>query len=193
MDAYYINLDRRPDRRAEMQAELTALKLPAIRFPAVDQAHGVGCMKSHLAVLKEARDRNLPSVLIFEDDFECLVSPDTFWTTISMITENHPCDVLMLSYNLLESENVSDAVLRVLDAQTASGYIVFSKFYDMLIACFEKHLPLLDATQQHWLHANDQCWKPLQRTHLWLAPKIRLGKQRESFSDNSNTLVNYNC
>jgi len=188
MDAYYINLDRRTDRRDEMEAELKALQLPATRFPAIHCDFGpVGCLKSHLAVLKEARSRGLPRVLILEDDCECVVTPETFWRTLER-ADAYPCDVLMIAYNVQQSEPVDDAVFCVLEAQAAAGYIVYASIYDALIACYEHHLPLLESTRQHWLHMNDQCWKPLQRSHVWLATTTRLGKQRKSFSDNCNEM-----
>jgi len=191
MDAYYINLDHRLDRREEMEHELTALNLSAIRFPAFAHPYGpIGCMQSHLAVLREARERGLPRVLIFEDDFECLVPPNEFWATLEL-AENYACDVLMLSYNVQQSEPMNDVVFRILEAQTASGYMVYASIYNELIACYEHHLPLLEQTKHHWLHVNDQCWKPLQKTHRWLGTTTRLGKQRKSFSDNSKQVVDF--
>jgi hypothetical protein len=193
MDAYYINLDHRTDRRSEMESELQALNLPAIRFSGFAHEYGpLGCMQSHLAVLREARSRGLPRVLIFEDDFECLVPPDVFWATLE-VAEHHACDVLMLCYNLQQSEPVNDVVCRVLEAQTASGYIVYASIYDDLIALYEHHLPLLDKTRHHWLHMNDQCWKSLQKSHRWLATTTRLGKQRKSYSDNCHQVVDLGC
>jgi len=188
MEAYYINLDYRVDRRAEMERELETLQMHAIRFPAIAHAFGpVGCLQSHLAVLRNARSQGLARVLIFEDDFECLVSPNEFWNTLKL-AEQYPCDVLMFNYHVQQSEPIDDVVFRVLEAQTASGYIVYASIYDALIECYEFHLPLLESTQQHWLHMNDQCWKPLQLTHRWLATTTRLGKQRKSYSDNSNEM-----
>ena len=193
MDAYYINLDHRTDRREEMEHELQALNLSAIRFPGFAHTYGpIGCLQSHLAVLREARSRGLPRVLIFEDDFECLVSPDVFWETLKL-AETYPCDVLMFNYNVQKSEPIDDVVFRILEAQTASGYIVYASMYDALIACYEHHLPLLERTRHHWLHMNDQCWKSLQKTHRWLATTTRLGKQRKSFSDNCNQIVDLGC
>ena len=184
MHAYYINLDYRTDRRKEIEQELQALQMPATRFQAFyDEFGPIGCMKSHLAVLKEARELGLAKVLIVEDDFECLVPPDEFWKTLKA-AEEYPCDVLMFSYNIQQSEPIDDVVFRVLEAQTTAGYIVYASMYDKLISCYEEHLPLLESTRRHWLHSCDQCWKDLQRSHRWLATTTRLGKQRMSYSDN---------
>ena len=56
--AFYINLDRRVDRRKEIEAELDNLGASYERFPAIQTSPGcIGCAQSHLAVLKEARSR----------------------------------------------------------------------------------------------------------------------------------------
>jgi GR25 family glycosyltransferase involved in LPS biosynthesis len=76
-----INLDRRPERWRRMQRRFARHRLgPVERFPAVDGAAlgapagwtdppgSYGCLLSHLAVVREARRRGAPQVLIFEDD-----------------------------------------------------------------------------------------------------------------------------
>lgn len=56
MRGFYINLDRRTDRRAEIEKELEGLAME--RFPAVSHPNGaIGCTMSHLACLKLARER----------------------------------------------------------------------------------------------------------------------------------------
>lgn len=78
---YVINLSSRPDRRREMQSQLERIGLsldaPGVRLfetskpddPAGFPTLGArGCFMSHLAVLREARDKGLASVLILEDD-----------------------------------------------------------------------------------------------------------------------------
>lgn len=197
---FYINLERRPDRRKEIERELGRLGLQFERFNGVDKKPGiVGCGLSHLAVLKEARERGLPNVLIFEDDFEFLVPKELFWSQINKFFElRMPYDVLMLSYNIEAEDNdlmalhnvkpsepVNDLIFKVNSNSTASGYIVHSYFYDALIELYEENLPLLESTGKHWIYANDQIWKKLQPTAKWYGFNTRIGRQRASYSDNS--------
>ena len=76
-----INLDRRPERWEKMQTRLEAAGLGAVdRFPAADGGSGgvpsnwpyssgaYGCLRSHLAVVEEARAQGWESILIMEDD-----------------------------------------------------------------------------------------------------------------------------
>jgi len=184
---YYINLAKRTDRRLLMENELNMIGISGERFEGIELSPGiVGCGYSHLAVLKEARDRGLENVLIFEDDFEFIVDKSVFWAQVNSFFERRiPYDVLMFSYNIEKSRPFNDLVFKVEAATTASAYVVNSYFYDALIELYETNLPILKSTGRHWIYANDQIWKRLQPTAQWYAFNTRLGRQRGSFSDNS--------
>lgn len=192
--AYYINLDSRIDRRTQIEIELDKIGVKAQRFPAVVRTPGIlGCGISHLAVLKEAKARNLKNVLIFEDDFELTVPRDKFWQSISAFFDiNLDYKVLMISYNLKKSNDYSPFLYEVLFAETTSGYLVNSSAYDDLIGLYENSIPMLEKTGQHWIYANDQIWVKLQERGAWYALKERLGKQRASYSDCSLIYQDYN-
>lgn len=192
----YINLARRTDRRKEMEAECSKLGISPLRFEAIDRQPGIlGCGLSHLAVLKMAVEMDWPRILILEDDFELLVSPSEFWDTVgrSLQQLGEDWDVLMLAYHI-QASTPSDYpdLLRVQCAQTASAYIVNQRFYEELTAHFEKAMPLLQTTGEHWNYANDQTWKWLQPKSRWFATAKRLSKQRASYSDTGGGFANYN-
>ena len=182
MHAVYINLDHRTDRRAEIESECARLGVPVERFPArtsVTPSHG--CTLSHLEVLKLAKERGLPEVLIFEDDFQFLITREEWTELLAHLPADY--DVVMLSYNLLRSEPYNDRFGRVLEVQTASGYLVHSRFYDTLIETMEDGYARFLETGAHWLYTNDQYWKRLQPTARWYYSLLRVGKQRPGFSD----------
>ena len=193
----YINLERRVDRLHEITEELTKFNLVGERFNAIPNSNGiVGCGYSHLEVLKLAKQRGYKNILILEDDFTFLVSREKFEEELTVLFEKDiPFDVCMLAYNLKESEtSVHGPFLkRVLSAQTASAYLVNSSYYDKLIDLYNVAIPLLEKTGHHGIYANDQIWKRLQRQDNWVCFSTRIGKQRASYSDNENKLVNYNC
>jgi GR25 family glycosyltransferase involved in LPS biosynthesis len=143
---------------------------------------------SHLAVLKLARERQYPHILILEDDFYFTVPPEEFQTSLQHFFNKTPnFDVCMISYHIQQSQPTDDSsIIRIIEAQTASGYIVNQTFYDKIIDLYEEAVPLLRDTQQHWHYANDQVWKRLQPHAQWFALHPRCGKQRDGFSDNSN-------
>jgi glycosyl transferase family 25 len=188
---YVINLDRRPDRLDEITGELDKIGLPFKRFAAIDRKPGIlGCGLSHLAVLKEARELGLKNVLIFEDDFTFTVGKEEFWKKMADLSGTE-FDVCMLGYALLHYRMHTSLLVKVLEAQTASAYIVSQSFYDPLIALYEEAMPLLQKTGHHWIYANDQVWKRLQPAANWFAFKERLGRQRPSWSDNNDAFADY--
>jgi glycosyl transferase family 25 len=189
----YINLERRQDRREQIEQELAAIGLIGERFNAINHTSGiVGCGFSHLAVLKKAEESQWENLLILEDDFQFLVPKETLNQQLQAFWDlNIPWDVIMLSYHMKGSLPYNDLIGRVTDAATASGYIVNRHFYPQLIAVLDESIPLLESTGKHWEYANDQCWKNLQETSQWFYFTTRLGKQRGSFSDNSNQYMDY--
>ncbi len=194
---FYINLARRKDRREEIEAELERLGLAAERFEAIERRPGiVGCGLSHLEVLKAARAAGLPNVLVLEDDFEAVVEPAEFWGALEAFFAGPQAadfDVLMLAYYAPATAPVegSELVVKVLEAQTASAYVVNARMYDRLIELYEWAIPELQKTGRHWDFANDQVWKRLQPAANWYAYKKRLGKQRASYSDTAEQYHDY--
>ena len=196
---FYINLDRRTDRRGEFESQAVVYDLQYERFPAIQKDMGIlGCTLSHLEVLKIARERNYKNVLIFEDDFEFLIDKEQFESEIEQIfthskKEDVNFDICMISYNLMDSIDSEEYpfLMRALDVQPASGYIINQHYYDKIINLFEYATPLLEQTGEHWNYANDQVWKQFQPHDKWYCTKTRIGRQRLSYSDNNNTVSFY--
>jgi hypothetical protein len=189
MHAVYINLDRRTDRRAEVEQEFADKGLIVERFPAVEYTPGaIGCNLSHIEVLKLAKARGYPSVMIFEDDFQFLVDTQTWDQLIARLPASY--DVVMLSYNMIASTPHDETFNRVQEVQTTSGYIVHSRFYDTLLTRWEEGARLfIEAPHLDWVYLLDQYWKPLQPGAEWYAYTTRIGKQRDSFSDLAGRFV----
>ena len=191
---FYINLDHQTDRRDEIEKELRPiaelLGYPTERFPATFHFSigAVGCIKSHIAVLKEARHRNYRRVLIVEDDFKWNFSPEQICESLKEIETLTSFNVCMLAANVKESLPCMQKNIRyILEAETGAGYIVNSTYFDVLISAFQEALPKLEKTNEHWNYALDVVWKPLQKQHQWICIHPLLGKQRDSYSDCSNT------
>lgn len=191
LKAFYINLDSRPDRRAEFEAECSRMGIEAERIPGLRAASpGLGCSLAHRNALQLAKDRGYPSVCIFEDDFQFLVSKDEYDSILSALPEDY--DVVMLSYAVFRSEPYTDRFGRVLDAQTGSGYIVSSRFYTTLLATWTTALEAFTKEPHvHWLYMNDQSWKVLQPMSRWYYSLVRVGHQRPSWSDLAGSFVSY--
>jgi glycosyl transferase family 25 len=191
MHALYINLDSRTDRREQFEDECRRLNLGVERFPAVRRNPGaLGCAYSHYNVIKLAKERGYPYVVVFEDDFQFLVSREEFDSVLSSLPADF--DVVMLSYDLQKHEAYNERFGRVLEVQSASGYVVSSKFYDSLLTTWKCSLEEYEKQPNcHWMFINDQAWKPLQPISRWYYSLVRIGKQRPSWSDLSNRFADY--
>ena len=70
---FVVNLERRKDRLDSIKKEMEYIGWDYEYFPAVDTNSHVGCTRSHLEIIKLAKQRNYEKVLIVEDD--CTIMP----------------------------------------------------------------------------------------------------------------------
>ena len=186
----YINLDKRPDRRQHIEDELKKFESldsqKVHRFTAIPE-RDVGCLKSHLGVLKLAKTENWTNVLILEDDFifigeanSCFQKLRQFWDQY-----NGEFGFVQLTSNC---EIVPDADIAVYPhpstiTMNAAGYFVHARCYDLLINEFEKAVDPLKETGYHWHYMNDIVWNHIREhipTYIFVP---RIGMQYANYSD----------
>ena len=99
----------------------------------------------------------------------------------------------MLSYNPIKTKEMPEYpfLLKVINAQTASGYLVQSHYYDALINVWENALVIMENNGTEKIYTCDQSWKVLQKKDNWVCFKNKLGIQKESYSDLEKKTVNY--
>ena len=189
---FFINLDHRSDRLSEISGELESHGLVDLseRFPAIrhETIGGVGCGRSHIEVLRLAKERGYAQILVLEDDFMFTVGSSEFDECLRKI-DGLDFDVCLLAGHLMavSAHPECDFVYKVHEAQTTSGYIIKSHYYDALIQVFSDAVTQFEATNHHWLYAIDVAWKSLQARDNWICLNPRVGKQRPSYSDCGNT------
>ena len=192
---FYINLEKRADRRKDIEEEFKQYNLEVERFVGIEHDPGiVGCGKSHLAVMKIAKQRGYKNVLILEDDFTFLFAKNEFEAALDQFFSTVPkYDVCMLCCNMVNHEPIKPYPFlhRIIEASNASGYIIHGDYLDTLIALYEEAIPLLERTGEHWNYANDQVWKRLQKKDVWYVFSPRIGKQRSGYSDNAKAFMDY--
>jgi hypothetical protein len=194
---FYINLDKRTDRKEEIEKELTEYKLDYERFPAVEISYYgcLGCSYSHHNAIALAKERGYKNILILEDDFTFVISSEQFEKQMeTFFNSNVNYDVCLFSYNLQEySESNYNFLYKVKYAQTTSGYLVNEKYYDTLINNYREGLEQLGASWKAWIYAIDVYWKELQEKDNWYCFKEKIGIQKPGFSDIRNDHVEFNC
>ena len=193
---FFINLDSRIDRNEFIKNQLKDYNFSEekiTRFKAIENTHGfIGCAKSHLEILKIMRQKGYNNIIIFEDDFQFIIEKEQFHNNLELFFNNYrnKFDVLMLSYNIHESEPIDNLIGYCRKAQTASGYIVNKRILPELIDTMEKSLVKLIETHKHWLYMNDVSWYSLQKTKEWYYFMERTGIQKSEIL-HSKKLIQY--
>jgi glycosyl transferase, family 25 len=169
-----INLDKRPDRWERMQARFARHKIgPVARFPALDGSTlsipphwddfpgAYGCLRSHLAVIEQARDENWPAVLIFEDD---VVFDSQLGERFAHDIRQLPADWDMVFFGAIHGAppiRVSDNVAKLTHSLSTFAYGLRRTIYDSFIELNQKALTVLDEnTRQLQKHFNCYCFMP---------------------------------
>ena len=131
---FYINLNERVDRRNEMEYEFEKMdiisheqpnpdkKLTYERFSAIQHdSVDIGRGKSHIGVLKLAKERNYSNIIIFEDDFVFTVYKEELHKQLGYLAGIY-MDACILSGNLINYNNSSltPDLYRVVNARTTS-------------------------------------------------------------------------
>jgi len=191
---YYINLDRRTDRKHHIENQLKILNWNGKRFPAIQNSFGaLGCSLSHLALLKYARANKLSHILIMEDDVTFL-EPSIFLNSLNKFLEKYKdFDVLLLAGNNMgEYNSIDDYCIKVTHCQTTTAYLVKSNYYDTLISNYENGINLLQMYPNKLNdYAIDQYWGSLQVADKWYLLTPLTVTQRQDYSDIEKRPTNY--
>ena len=191
---YYINLDRRIDRKYHVENQLKLLNWKGTRFSAISHSNGaLGCSLSHLSLLKYAKINNLSHILIMEDDVTFL-DPTVFLNSLDKYLETcKEFDVLLLAGNNMGHYiKMDEHYVKVSHCQTTTAYLVMSHYYDTLIENIENGINLLQLYPNNKLmYAIDQYWCSLQIKDKWhlLTPLSVI--QRADISDIEKRPTNY--
>ena len=174
--AFVINLDHRTDRWAKMAENLATVGISAERFSAIsvgdlidDQpsmalkdflqridgpsptaGHKLqttwACMRSHLAIIRMARDAGWPSVLILEDDCEFEPYTSAVLSRVCKQLQGREWGVLYLGGTLKKGGKkaaVSSNLSAVSRIRLAHAYVVNANLYERILReAPESGLPL---------------------------------------------------
>jgi glycosyl transferase family 25 len=195
---FYINLDKRKDRKEHLENELQKMGITNYtRFSAIEDSYSpIGCGLSHINILKEAKVKGYKRIIILEDDYTFVVSKDEFNNKIKNLFESKiNFDVCLLSFRDVEPATKTDKswLMKVNKCATTSGYIINNHYYNKLISIFEECVKKLAETKRYNIFAIDVGWMSLQKEDDWYRFEGRLGIQRPDYSNIENRFVNYCC
>jgi glycosyl transferase, family 25 len=200
----FINLDNRKDRKILIEKELENMgvkKEKIIRFPAIYEKYNghLGCVKSHIEVLKIIKQSNFKNALILEDDFKFTLPKQEINKKIDHFLEKfiNNWDAIHLSHSYWNKQKqIDNHICKINSAMTSSGYIVnnHNNFYDKLLNDFQNSEEKLTENLKKWLEKNpnkkkyedanalNQHWSKLQKKSQWYIFEPPLGIQRNSYS-----------
>ncbi|OQY17545.1 MAG: hypothetical protein B6I36_08865 [Desulfobacteraceae bacterium 4572_35.1] len=161
-----INLDNRPDRWEKIRDSLGELGLKSSRFSAISMHHlgddqptqalrefllridgenskfehkllaTWACMRSHLAIIAQAKQNNCPAVLIMEDDCEFESYTPAVLQKVKAQLKDQEWDMLYLGGTIKkkgERCKTSRNLLSVTCVRLAHAYLVNSTIYDKIL------------------------------------------------------------
>ena len=200
-NVYYINLDYRKDRKEHFLNEMKKIKTMINKKIRISAEHHkiptLGALKSHINALKEAYKNTNKFSIICEDDF-------TFKNDIDLINILEKCYSSQINWNVIllagagTSSSLSESIKtgghlsKVIESQTASGYIIKREYIPTLLKLWKKlydktyHINKLPAVKDHL----DRVWKQLQHDNWFITTPV-LGYQYASYSDIEKKRVDY--
>lgn len=178
-----INLKHRIDRWKHTLIEFEKLGLIANRFDAIKNQDGrIGCTMSHIKCLEYAIENDLDYILISEDDITFL-NPVLLENSLKNFIENvNDWDVLLLGANVNEVEKKNNNYLKIIDAQTTTGYIVKKHYFNTLLDNFKEGLQLLEKEKKGY-YCIDIHWKKIQSKDKWYILYPFTVTQYDNYSD----------
>uniref|UniRef100_A0A6C0K6W8 Glycosyl transferase family 25 domain-containing protein n=1 Tax=viral metagenome TaxID=1070528 RepID=A0A6C0K6W8_9ZZZZ len=191
--ALYINLDERPDRRESVESELKKIDCTFERIPAVKHTLGlIGCAESHIKCIQLAKERNLPRILVVEDDLEWVQNPHVVNHALNTLP---PHDVAVLAPIISAGSKVRRVNTQFVTGsvcQTTLAYVCERHYYDTLLKNLcEGHSKLVREYHLHGTYALDQYWKRLQILDNWIFAHPTLAIQKPGVSTIEGKHVDY--
>ena len=197
-------MDERTDRKYTFERHMKKYDLEFERFSAIKDKFGAfGCAKSHLSVLKNAKNNNLENVIIMEDDIAFDISPAMLDEKLKLIFDNElDFDVFHLSYRYRISEDVPgvEYLKKLSYCHYCSCYIINNRCYDEIIDCWEKSLILLSPENTdgglEWRQKTERfscdiSYIPLLRKKKWYCFDKPVCVQLNGQSNITNSFINH--
>ena len=180
-----INLARRVDRMRHFEEEVVRLRINNVtRIEAVEHAIPIlGCTRSHVACFRLMLDNGWPCMMVCEDDLRFTVGRDELDALVEAFLDDPTAEVACLAYSHREVERHSLLFLRATATQTAACYIVKATIAQDLLELWEEGAARLAAGADRHTFGVDRIWERLQRSHVFLIPIVRAGRQEPGYSD----------
>lgn len=188
-EAWYINLDDRPDRKLHMYSELSKYDMQNFvrRYPAVAAAERTptNCViasgTSHRNLIQHAKNTGLESILILEDDvFFKEGTSHLLEKSLESLSKRDDWDLYYMNANIFDSviRLVDENLMHIDGCYCVHAYAVHSRAYDRVL----QYNPQTDVPIDAWL--TQQPFRKLGGYPLMVS-------QIDSVSDNVGGFIGY--
>lgn len=198
LKGFYINLDNRKDRRDHFEnLKVVYSFLENIeRMSAIENNDGLlGCCFSHIKALTQCLEIDAPYIAIFEDDFTILDDNvfRRFMIDFEKIKSHDAWKVIVLTPRgtTVPNEDIAE-FKRIIDHQTATGYIVKRDTIQPIIDVLKESAKLQMQGIEKNISANDQYWKRIQTKYPFYYYKDIFAGQLVGWSNIEKRHVDYN-
>jgi GR25 family glycosyltransferase involved in LPS biosynthesis len=177
LKGFYLNLDKRPDRKNKMENQIVKLPYEISRFPAIDgdrisspenfkstiknsESKQYATYLSHYEMIKYARDNNWNHLLILEDDVTLC---DDFQKRLEFFMDIVPDDwsIVYLGFNEQPDTKlfkINEFVYKVENVLGCFGMIINENYYDELIEIIENNLMPIDNLISTFVQIKQSCY-----------------------------------
>ena len=183
---FYINLEKRIDRKEHIENEFKKLDVFAERINGIyDEKKGIlGCVKSHILCLSLAIERNYDNIMIIEDDMKFIFDRNEVDKKINYFVDKiKSWDVLLLAGVTNHIKFIDIGISKVIDVQAGICYIVNKHYMKILKEELEESAKQLSITSLDHIYSMDIYWKKLQKRDNWYILTPNCGYQIPSYSD----------
>jgi len=182
---FYINLDKRTDRRIDMETMLDGYYYE--RVSAIEDDDGyIGCAKSHILCIELAKARGYDKVIILEDDFMFMNGMN--FKNIKIPSYNF--DILLLCNRIKKHSKIDKTFSRVQECSWTSGHILDKNIYDDLIQNLKDGIEDRKKNGKKFHNNLDIYWNKLWTKYVCITHNYNFATQRTGYSDIMNTNIN---
>lgn len=197
---FVINLEKRPERLQEITQEMKYMSWDFEIFKGIDSNGYMGCTLSHLEIIKIAKEKKYPKVMVIEDD--CVFMPYSKNLISQIENENNNIDyyVFNLSPTLNRPINLSEKSNLLLDLTNlpeknnenftetfATNILIYDeKIYDEMFKISEEKFQ----DGNYFYPIDGYLAKFIYPQFQSFCPKLPLAPQRSSYSDVSHGMYN---
>lgn len=194
LDAMFINLGIRSDRRAAAERQFISVGITASRVDAVaDEVPLAGCARSHVKAIRSWSRLPGTVLMVAEDDVEFATSGMALSELIEEFRADPGLHVLCLSHmSRGPFRDISANLAITIDTQTTGCYVIKPEAAGPLLKVFAKSAMLVGSGGNPSMYALDIMWKKLQQGRLVFAvPRHVVAVQAPSYSDIQKQWVAY--